>query len=142
MQLRNHSLLPTKIRPTDTKALDFSSSIPNIILFGETGVGKSSIINMLQGEEVATTSNGAYGCTSESSRHEVTLASRRSLVLSFSSDASDNISQQPLDIRSTGFGIHPVSTKATKAQSRHRKPCPTSSLSFGNYEQAETVLVA
>jgi len=82
MRVPNRGLLP-KMLPMDPmpKALDFDSSIPNIIVFGETGVGKSSIINMLQGGEVATTSNSAYGCTSESSHHEVTLTSRRSWVL-------------------------------------------------------------
>jgi len=39
---------------------------------------------MLQGGEVAATSNSAYGCTPDSSHHEVTFVSRRSCVLSFS----------------------------------------------------------
>jgi predicted GTPase len=93
MQVPNRSLLPT-IPPTDaitTQALDLDSSIPNIIVFGETGVGKSSIINMLQGGEVAPTSNSAYGCTSESSQHEVTLAA---VGLGFyHSSPTDNICQ-------------------------------------------------
>ena len=37
----------------------------NVILVGETGVGKSSIINMIAGAKCALTSNGAAGCTFE-----------------------------------------------------------------------------
>ncbi|KXN87237.1 hypothetical protein AN958_09048, partial [Leucoagaricus sp. SymC.cos] len=46
----------------------------NIIIFGETGTGKSSIINMISGEEqpVAPTSNGPIGCTFKSDPHTVT----------------------------------------------------------------------
>ncbi|OAX34840.1 hypothetical protein K503DRAFT_697965, partial [Rhizopogon vinicolor AM-OR11-026] len=37
----------------------------NIVLVGETGAGKSSIINMIAGAEVAPISNRATGCTFE-----------------------------------------------------------------------------
>jgi len=37
----------------------------NVILVGETGAGKSSIINMIAGTQFAQTSNGAAGCTFE-----------------------------------------------------------------------------
>jgi predicted GTPase len=37
----------------------------NVIVVGETGAGKSSIINMIAGTEFAETSNGATGCTFE-----------------------------------------------------------------------------
>ena len=40
-------------------------TIHNIILFGEAGAGKSSIVNMLLSQSVAKTSNGARGCTFE-----------------------------------------------------------------------------
>ncbi|KAF8830341.1 hypothetical protein F5879DRAFT_499517 [Lentinula edodes] len=39
----------------------------NIVLFGSTGCGKSSIINMLLGHDAAPTSSGAVGCTFENS---------------------------------------------------------------------------
>ena len=79
MRVPNRIPLP-KIPPDATLQLplDVDPSIRNIIVFGQTGVGKSSIINMLQGEAVATTSDGAYGCTAKSAYHEVTLGSRRS----------------------------------------------------------------
>ncbi|KAF8552003.1 P-loop containing nucleoside triphosphate hydrolase protein [Imleria badia] len=39
------------------------SSSLNIILFGQTGSGKSSVINLIAGREIAKVSNGAAGCT-------------------------------------------------------------------------------
>ncbi|KAG6378086.1 P-loop containing nucleoside triphosphate hydrolase protein [Boletus reticuloceps] len=39
------------------------SSSLNVILFGETGVGKSSVINLIAGRHVAATSPGVEGCT-------------------------------------------------------------------------------
>jgi hypothetical protein len=46
----------------------------NVILFGESGGGKSSIVNMLSGgESVAVTSSGAKGCTFESRPFEVDI---------------------------------------------------------------------
>jgi len=38
-------------------------SVKNIILFGRTGVGKSSVVNLMAGREVAQTSAGTEGCT-------------------------------------------------------------------------------
>jgi len=45
--------------------------IPNVILFGETGGGKSSIVNLLAGSEVAPTASSARGCTFQSQRYQV-----------------------------------------------------------------------
>ncbi|TEB33773.1 hypothetical protein FA13DRAFT_111745 [Coprinellus micaceus] len=42
----------------------------NVVLFGETGVGKSSVINMLLGTEEATVSPNALGCTLSSTGYE------------------------------------------------------------------------
>ncbi|KAF6741621.1 P-loop containing nucleoside triphosphate hydrolase protein [Ephemerocybe angulata] len=42
----------------------------NIILFGESGVGKSSIINMLQGGSVAAVASTAKGCTLKCKKYE------------------------------------------------------------------------
>ncbi|KAF8645387.1 hypothetical protein AX16_007889 [Volvariella volvacea WC 439] len=46
---------------------------PNVILFGASGCGKSSIINMLFGSEVARTSSGATGCTFESHCYQISF---------------------------------------------------------------------
>ncbi|KAH7888365.1 P-loop containing nucleoside triphosphate hydrolase protein, partial [Phlebopus sp. FC_14] len=45
----------------------------NIVIFGESGVGKSSVINMIAGRIVARTSSDAVGCTFRHECHLVTL---------------------------------------------------------------------
>ncbi|KAI9567588.1 P-loop containing nucleoside triphosphate hydrolase protein [Boletus coccyginus] len=47
--------------------------IPNIIIFGEAGVGKSSVINLIAGQKRAHISNDALGCTFQYQRHTVML---------------------------------------------------------------------
>ncbi|KAF8635777.1 hypothetical protein AX17_003853 [Amanita inopinata Kibby_2008] len=43
--------------------------VPNIILFGETGAGKSSVVNLIVGENVAPISSRSVGCTFKSNRY-------------------------------------------------------------------------
>ncbi|KDQ58358.1 hypothetical protein JAAARDRAFT_176274 [Jaapia argillacea MUCL 33604] len=50
-----------------------STAAPNIILFGETGTGKSSIVNMLAEADVAGMSSGATGCTFHSQRYTIDI---------------------------------------------------------------------
>lgn len=45
----------------------------NVVLFGECGVGKSSIINAIVGRPVAKTSNDVLGCTDKNTSYSVTL---------------------------------------------------------------------
>ena len=45
----------------------------NVVLFGECGVGKSSIINAIVGRPVAKTSNDVLGCTDKNVPYSVTL---------------------------------------------------------------------
>jgi hypothetical protein len=47
--------------------------IPNIIFFGESGSGKSSIINMIAGSSVAVVSSSVHGCTFTSARYAVNI---------------------------------------------------------------------
>jgi predicted GTPase len=47
--------------------------LPNILIFGETGTGKSSLINMIAGENIAGVSNSALGHTFGSIDHEITI---------------------------------------------------------------------
>lgn len=52
-----------------------SRTVPNILFFGETGVGKSSVINMLSGMEIAGTSGDAVGCTFENTGYTICIPS-------------------------------------------------------------------
>ncbi|KIJ67584.1 hypothetical protein HYDPIDRAFT_108441 [Hydnomerulius pinastri MD-312] len=45
----------------------------NVVVFGESGVGKSSVINMIVGRIVTKTSNDAVGCTFRHQCHEVVI---------------------------------------------------------------------
>ncbi|KAG8217014.1 hypothetical protein J3R82DRAFT_7328 [Butyriboletus roseoflavus] len=45
----------------------------NIVVYGETGVGKSHVINLIAGQELAHTSNEVVGCTFQHQRHNVKL---------------------------------------------------------------------
>ncbi|KAH7906221.1 P-loop containing nucleoside triphosphate hydrolase protein [Hygrophoropsis aurantiaca] len=47
--------------------------IPNIIIFGETGSGKSSLVNLIAGKRVAKTSSGASGCTLDAKSYLVPI---------------------------------------------------------------------
>ncbi|KAG1870430.1 hypothetical protein C8R48DRAFT_652962 [Suillus tomentosus] len=57
-----------------------STSLPgplNVLLFGETGVGKNSIINLIMGHDVAQTSPDPEISTLQHTSHEVSIAERR-----------------------------------------------------------------
>ena len=49
----------------------------NIIIFGETGAGKSSVINMLLGKVAAEVSSEAAGCTLSSTPHDVNIGGHK-----------------------------------------------------------------
>ena len=53
-----------------------SDLLPNILIFGETGTGKSSLINMIAGENIAGVSNSALGYTFGSTDHEIDIEGR------------------------------------------------------------------
>ncbi|KIK99089.1 hypothetical protein PAXRUDRAFT_587261 [Paxillus rubicundulus Ve08.2h10] len=52
---------------------DPSKKTTNIVLFGETGVGKSSVINLIAGKDVAKVSSDVDGCTMASNPYDITL---------------------------------------------------------------------
>jgi len=47
--------------------------IPNIVLFGEAGVGKSSVVNLIAGAQIAKTSDRAGGCTLDSTEYRLNM---------------------------------------------------------------------
>ena len=47
------------------------------MVFGETGVGKSSLINLIADERIAETSSSAVGCTLDYKRHLLTIGDQR-----------------------------------------------------------------
>ncbi|KAI6119081.1 P-loop containing nucleoside triphosphate hydrolase protein [Pisolithus thermaeus] len=54
-----------------------SSNSLNIILLGEAGVGKSSVINLIAGEQVVKVSPDADGCTLNSTDYRLTVGPRK-----------------------------------------------------------------
>ncbi|KAK2459940.1 hypothetical protein APHAL10511_008025 [Amanita phalloides] len=56
---------------------NITDNTPNIIIFGETGVGKSSLLNMISGTESAMVSGAALGCTFQAVPHEIELSDRK-----------------------------------------------------------------
>jgi len=50
-----------------------TTTYPNIIIFGETGAGKSSIVNLLAGEDVAKTTSTSTGSTFETTCYPVMI---------------------------------------------------------------------
>ena len=49
------------------------STSKNIVVFGESGVGKSSLINLIAGRSIAETSSSAKGCTFQHKKYELQL---------------------------------------------------------------------
>ncbi|KAG1800513.1 P-loop containing nucleoside triphosphate hydrolase protein, partial [Suillus variegatus] len=45
----------------------------NVVIFGETGAGKSSLVNLVAGTQTALTSCDAMGCATESNVHDVLI---------------------------------------------------------------------
>jgi hypothetical protein len=45
----------------------------NIVIFGETGAGKSSVINLMAGRQVARTSHSSHRCTLQWAEYTITL---------------------------------------------------------------------
>ncbi|KAG2050860.1 hypothetical protein BDR06DRAFT_621508 [Suillus hirtellus] len=67
----------------------------NVLLFGETGVGKSAIINLIIGRDVAQTSPDAATCTLQHTSYQVSLADRQFKLWEVSSIASMGFFRTP-----------------------------------------------
>ena len=51
-----------------------------IILFGETGAGKSSIVNLIVGKDVAKVSSALRGCTFKNDAYKTTIGDKRFVI--------------------------------------------------------------
>ncbi|KIK27911.1 hypothetical protein PISMIDRAFT_674234 [Pisolithus microcarpus 441] len=71
---RNDTVLVTS-RDERSEHPPNSSSI-NIVLFGETGVGKSSVINLIAGKSCAKVSADVDGCTMSSTKYDILVDSQ------------------------------------------------------------------
>ncbi|KZP12314.1 hypothetical protein FIBSPDRAFT_961498 [Athelia psychrophila] len=61
---------PAQIHDNSTVAPTVEQERHNIIVFGETGAGKSSVVNMIVGRDVANSSSAAAGSTFDSEPYE------------------------------------------------------------------------
>ncbi|KAF8551309.1 hypothetical protein OG21DRAFT_1524539 [Imleria badia] len=68
-----HSPFTSRASDTEQRKEVADVYTPNVVIFGETGVGKSSIINLIADQTLARTSNGALGCTFQHVRYPITL---------------------------------------------------------------------
>ncbi|KIJ67507.1 hypothetical protein HYDPIDRAFT_38019 [Hydnomerulius pinastri MD-312] len=69
------SFLHDALPPSEPTSPAASPKTFNVVLFGETGVGQSSVINLIAGKPLAKVSPDADGCTMASVAYRVTLES-------------------------------------------------------------------
>ncbi|KIJ67597.1 hypothetical protein HYDPIDRAFT_108459 [Hydnomerulius pinastri MD-312] len=60
------------IRQIDSSSTP-NTRLTNVVLFGEAGVGKSSVINLIAGEKIAHTNGNARGCTLQSQEYKLEI---------------------------------------------------------------------
>ncbi|KAG2351852.1 P-loop containing nucleoside triphosphate hydrolase protein, partial [Suillus spraguei] len=65
----------------------------NIVIFGESGAGKSSLVNLIAGKDVAVTSSDAKGCTTAVIRHEIWIQNETLKVNLFDTPGLDECRQ-------------------------------------------------
>ncbi|KAG2051825.1 hypothetical protein BDR06DRAFT_850926, partial [Suillus hirtellus] len=53
----------------------------NIVIFGKTSSGKSSIINTIAQKQLVKTSNSAHGCTSTTQRYPVEISGQQFVLI-------------------------------------------------------------
>ncbi|KAG2030008.1 hypothetical protein BDR03DRAFT_929338 [Suillus americanus] len=73
---RGQSTLTAMVNTATVSSLSLAGPL-NVLLFGETGVGKSAIINLIMGRDVAQTSPDATSCTLQHTSYEVSLGDHR-----------------------------------------------------------------
>ncbi|KAG1720257.1 P-loop containing nucleoside triphosphate hydrolase protein [Suillus lakei] len=76
----NHTEVGEPPRRTDTC---------NVVIFGEAGAGKSSLVNLIAGTNTAMTSSDAGGCTTATNVHEVSIQNEMLKVKIFDTPGLD-----------------------------------------------------
>lgn len=67
---------PPPLHTHSSSAASHHTETCNVVIFGETGAGKSSLINLIAGTQVALTSCDAVGCTTESNVYDVSIQNK------------------------------------------------------------------
>ncbi|KAG9316434.1 hypothetical protein JVU11DRAFT_2468 [Chiua virens] len=67
----SESVISEHIKPEHGHGVTTPSNTVNVVLFGETGVGKSSVINLIAQRTIAKVSSDVNGCTMESTKHDI-----------------------------------------------------------------------
>ncbi|KAG1815226.1 P-loop containing nucleoside triphosphate hydrolase protein [Suillus subaureus] len=65
----------------------------NVVIFGETGAGKSSLVNLIAGKDVAVTSSDAKGCTIAVNEHDISTQNETLTVKLFDTPGLDECRQ-------------------------------------------------
>jgi len=73
LEIDLHLVLHPRHSVTSRAEMGGLGDFPNFIIFGEMGVGKSSLINLIAGEALAKSSPDAGSCTLESTEYEIRL---------------------------------------------------------------------
>ncbi|KAG2116816.1 hypothetical protein DEU56DRAFT_761493 [Suillus clintonianus] len=55
----------------------------NVVIFGEVGAGKSSLVNLIAGTNMAVVSPDAGGCTTETNEHEILIQNETLKMVGF-----------------------------------------------------------
>jgi small GTP-binding protein len=74
--MRNHFDIPNQ-----SEASHRTEETCNIVVFGETGAGKSSLINLVTKEHTALTSCDTMGCTTQTNVYDLSIESTQSSLL-------------------------------------------------------------
>ncbi|KAG2338044.1 P-loop containing nucleoside triphosphate hydrolase protein [Suillus weaverae] len=80
----NHTAVEEPLHRTDTC---------NVVIFGEAGAGKSSLVNLIARKDVAETSSDAGGCTTRTDAHEIWIQNKTLKVKLFDTPGLDECRQ-------------------------------------------------
>ncbi|KAG1724238.1 P-loop containing nucleoside triphosphate hydrolase protein [Suillus lakei] len=70
---QSRTSVPSNVRNTDLQQ-EYHDRTRNVVILGESGVGKSSLINLIMGQDVAETSVDALAITVDAAPYDVTIS--------------------------------------------------------------------